>query len=81
MGRAEAARLDRFAASKTGTGQDYRDLWFIGLDENYTVGVWVGNDVNSPMEELTGGELPALIWPRFMTNAVPAGGEWDRLVS
>jgi len=76
-GTGQAARIGRFAAGKTGTSQDYRDAWFIGFDENYTVGVWVGNDDNSPMEEVTGGKLPALIWQHFMTSAVSAEGTSD----
>lgn len=73
-GTGQAAILPRFAAGKTGTSQDYRDAWFIGFDENYTVGVWVGNDDGAPMDKVTGGELPALIWHRFMTDAVPSKG-------
>ena len=76
-GTGQAARLDRFAAGKTGTSQDYRDAWFVGFDENYTVGVWVGNDDNTPMNEVTGGALPALIWQRFMTDAVPPARATD----
>ncbi len=33
------------------------------------VGVWVGNDDNSPMRRVTGGNLPARIWRDFMTGA------------
>jgi 1A family penicillin-binding protein len=70
-GTGEAAALDRFAAGKTGTSQDYRDAWFIGFDQNYTVGVWVGNDDSSPMDKVTGGQLPAVIWQKFMAAAAP----------
>lgn len=70
QGTGQAAQLDRFAAGKTGTSQDYRDAWFIGFDENYTVGVWVGNDDGAPMDRVTGGQLPAQIWQAFMTDAV-----------
>tara|TARA_R110000868_G_scaffold308687_3_gene570127 strand:+ start:786 stop:2840 length:2055 start_codon:yes stop_codon:yes gene_type:complete len=69
-GTGQAAQLDRFAAGKTGTSQDYRDAWFIGFDENYTVGVWVGNDDGTPMDQVTGGQLPAQIWHAFMTGSV-----------
>jgi penicillin-binding protein 1A len=30
-GTGRAARLDRPAAGKTGTSEDYRDAWFIGF--------------------------------------------------
>lgn len=68
-GTGRAAALDRFAAGKTGTTQDYRDAWFIGFDDSLVVGVWVGNDDHSPMKNVTGGSLPAKIWKDFMQQA------------
>jgi 1A family penicillin-binding protein len=68
-GTGRAASLDRFAAGKTGTAQDYRDAWFIGFDDFLVVGVWVGNDDHSPMKNVTGGSLPAKIWKDFMEAA------------
>ncbi len=49
---------------KTGTSQDHRDAWFIGIAPqhgNVTIGVWLGNDDNRPMKGITGGGLPARI--------------------
>ena len=57
------------AVGKTGTSQESRDALFVGWDDRYTVGVWVGNDDNSPMEGVTGGGLPAQIWAKFLTGA------------
>jgi membrane peptidoglycan carboxypeptidase len=57
-----AALADDFAAGKTGTSQDYRDAWFVGFSRNLIVGVWVGNDDQAPMKNVTGGSLPARIW-------------------
>jgi membrane peptidoglycan carboxypeptidase len=37
------------AAGKTGTSQDYRDAWFIGFNDQLVVGVWLGNDDDTPM--------------------------------
>ena len=68
-GTARAARLERPVAGKTGTTQDYRDAWFIGMTADAVVGVWVGNDDNSPMNNVTGGTLPARIWHDFMVEA------------
>jgi penicillin-binding protein 1A len=68
-GTGKAARLPWPAAGKTGTSQDFRDAWFIGFTETLVTGVWVGNDDNSSMREVTGGGLPALIWRDFMTAA------------
>lgn len=33
----------KYIGGKTGTTNDSKDLWFIGLTENVTVGVWVGD--------------------------------------
>jgi 1A family penicillin-binding protein len=68
-GTGRAARLDRPAAGKTGTTQDSRDAWFIGVTADAVVGVWVGNDDNSPMNQVSGGGLPARIWQDFMRQA------------
>ncbi len=61
------------AAGKTGTSQDYRDAWFIGFAGDYTAAVWLGNDDNAPMDNVTGGSLPALIWKQTMRAALNAG--------
>jgi 1A family penicillin-binding protein len=68
-GTGRAARIDRPVAGKTGTTQDNRDAWFIGLTADAVVGVWVGNDDNSPMTNVSGGGLPARIWHDFMQEA------------
>lgn len=59
-----------FAAGKTGTSQNYRDAWFVGFTEPLVAGVWVGNDDEKPMNDVTGGKLPARIWHNFMTEAL-----------
>ncbi len=51
---------------KTGTTQNYKDAWFIGFDDQVTCGIWVGNDDNKPMNKVTGGGAPAIIWQEFM---------------
>lgn len=56
-------------AGKTGTTQSYRDAWFVGFTGNYTAAVWMGNDNFSPMNRLTGGIVPAMIWQRMMLYA------------
>jgi len=84
-GTGRAAALEPHpAAGKTGTGQDYRDAWFIGYTAHFTTGVWLGNDDFSPMKRITGGSLPATIWRGLMEAAhsdkPPAalpGGEWS----
>ncbi len=56
-------------AGKTGTTQSYRDAWFVGYTGNFTAAVWFGNDNFSPMNNLTGGILPAMTWQRMMNYA------------
>ncbi len=60
-GRA-AAVPGRAVAGKTGTTQDFRDAWFVGLVGPLVVGVWLGNDDASPMDEVAGGGLPARLF-------------------
>jgi penicillin-binding protein 1A len=64
-----ASLLPRVAGGKTGTSQDYRDAWFMGFTEQLTTGIWMGNDNNSPMNEVTGGLLPADVWKDYMVAA------------
>ncbi|WP_245881210.1 transglycosylase domain-containing protein [Thalassospira marina] len=68
-GTGKNALLDRPAAGKTGTTSDYRDAWFVGYTADLVAGVWMGNDNGSPMEEVTGGGLPAEMWKSFMLHA------------
>ncbi|MEM1133779.1 MAG: transglycosylase domain-containing protein [Pseudomonadota bacterium] len=80
-GTGRAAQLAIPNYGKTGTSQDNRDALFIGYAgegaNRLVVGVWVGNDDNSPLAGIQGGGLPARIWKRFMAQALkgsaPAG--------
>ena len=69
-GTGREADFGPFAAGKTGTSQNHRDAWFVGFTEPLVVGVWVGNDDETPMKGVTGGKLPARIWRKFMSAAV-----------
>jgi penicillin-binding protein 1A len=69
-GTGARARLPgRRAAGKTGTSQNSRDAWFVGYTGQMVAGVWVGNDDDTPMRDVTGGSLPADIWRQFMAAA------------
>ncbi|OGK45084.1 hypothetical protein A2957_02195 [Candidatus Roizmanbacteria bacterium RIFCSPLOWO2_01_FULL_38_11] len=55
-------------AVKTGTTNDKRDNWTLGWTKDVTVGVWVGNNDNSPMNaKIASGITGASpIWNRIM---------------
>ncbi|MFC4292528.1 transglycosylase domain-containing protein [Sphingorhabdus arenilitoris] len=69
-GTARNARLRIASFGKTGTSQNNRDALFIGYAGDLVVGVWVGNDDNSPLKGVNGGGTPARIWADFMSRAV-----------
>lgn len=58
------------AYGKTGTTQNYHDAIFVGYVDDLVVGVWLGNDDNSPMNGVVGGGEPAKIWKAFMLSAL-----------
>lgn len=68
-GTGARANFGRPAAGKTGTSQNWRDAWFIGFTPDYVAGVWVGNDDDRPMNQVTGGQVAAAIWRDFMSTA------------
>lgn len=69
-GTGRAAALPVPAFGKTGTTQDGRDALFVGWAGDLVVGVWIGNDDNSPVAGAAGGGLPAHIWRDFMVRAL-----------
>ncbi len=81
-GTGKAAKTGRPSAGKTGTSQDSRDAWFVGYTADIVAGAWFGNDDGSPMRNVSGGNLPALLWGRVIARgfegvpamALPGGG-------
>ena len=69
-GTGRAARLAVSAYGKTGTSQEGRDALFVGFAGDLVVGVWIGNDDNTPLPGMVGGGLPARIWADFMRQAL-----------
>lgn len=64
---------NRAVAVKTGTTNSKRDNWTVGWSTNAIVGVWVGNNDNSPMTNVASGVTGASpIWRRIMVAA------WDK---
>ncbi len=58
-------------AAKTGTTQDFRDGWIIGYTPSLAVGVWVGNNDNSPIKKEPGVVVAGPIWRAFMDEVLP----------
>ena len=54
-------------AVKTGTSSNFRDNWCVGFTAEYTVGVWVGNFDNSPMQSVSGVSGAGPIFHRVMS--------------
>ncbi len=58
-------------ALKTGTTNDYRDAWAMGYTPGLAVGVWAGNNDNTPMQRRGSSILAAVpIWHDFMVEAL-----------
>lgn len=61
----------RPVAVKTGTAQDFRDAWTIGVTPSLAAGVWVGNNDYSPMAKGADGSVVAApIWNAFLREAL-----------
>jgi penicillin-binding protein 1A len=60
------ARLGRPVAGKTGTSENYRDLWFVGYIPQLATGVWMGNDDSTPTRGAS--STAAAIWRMFMAQ-------------
>lgn len=56
----------RPVAVKTGTTEDYRDAWTIGYTPSLAIGVWIGNNDNSPMSSVAGSSGSGPIWLNLM---------------
>ena len=58
-------------AVKTGTTNDYRDVWITGYTPNLVLGFWAGNNDNTPLEKKVAGFIIAPIWNDLMQKILP----------
>jgi membrane peptidoglycan carboxypeptidase len=59
----------KVVSAKTGTTNDFRDNWTFGYTPSFVVGVWVGNNDNSPMYSVASGITGAApIWHDIMAH-------------
>lgn len=61
---------DRPVATKTGTTNDYRDVWVIGYTPSVVIGMWGGNNNNTPIDKKVAGLVLAPIWHKAMATAL-----------
>ena len=70
------------SGGKTGTTNDYTDVWYIGFTSDLVAGVWMGLDKPEKiMTNAQGGRLAAPAWTAFMTEVYrrkPAPPDWPR---
>jgi penicillin-binding protein 1A len=70
------------AGGKTGTTNDYTDVWFIGYTADLVAGVWIGFDQPKKiMDNAQGGRLAAPAWTSFMREVYerkPPPPDWPR---
>lgn len=57
-------------AVKTGTTNDYRDVWIVGYTPDIAVGAWGGNNDNTSIDKKVAGFVIAPLWHRFMETAL-----------
>lgn len=73
-GTGTRANIGRPAAGKTGTSQNYRDVWFVGYTPQLVTSVWVGHRTEKTIyvngSRAFGGTVCAPIWGQFMRAAL-----------
>ncbi len=71
-------------AGKTGTTNDYTDVWYIGYTTDLVAGVWMGFDQPKKIkDQAQGGQLAAPAWTSFMREVYsrkPSPPDWPRPV-
>ncbi|MDM5308783.1 penicillin-binding transpeptidase domain-containing protein [Peribacillus frigoritolerans] len=58
-----------YVGGKTGTTNDVKDMWFVGLTANYTTGVWMVRDKPSNLQSIYSHSPHLLIWKDISQTA------------
>ena len=70
------------SGGKTGTTNDYTDVWYVGFTTDLVAGVWIGFDQPKEiMSNAQGGRLAAPAWISFMREVYerkPTPPDWPR---
>jgi penicillin-binding protein 1A len=75
---ATAAVLKIPIAGKTGTSNDAKDTWFVGLTPDYAIGIWIGYDDPRPMPRETGGSNAVPVYIDIMKQLNPPARAFPR---
>lgn len=57
-------------AVKTGTTNDFKDVWTVGYTPRIAVGMWAGNNDNTPLHKNIAGFIITPVWHAFMVEAM-----------
>ncbi|GAB6180960.1 penicillin-binding protein 1A [Desulfotomaculum defluvii] len=69
-GTGTRANISGHEAGKTGTTNDSRSLWFVGMNKDISTAVWIGNSNNKPVYGYHGGDLAAPVWREYITTLI-----------
>ncbi|MFB6467553.1 transglycosylase domain-containing protein [Cytobacillus sp. Hz8] len=57
-----------YVGGKTGTTNDYKDYWFVGLTKAITAGVWVGRDNSKSIQSIESNSPQLYIWKSIVSG-------------
>jgi penicillin-binding protein 1A len=58
---------------KTGTTNENRTVWFVGITPEYITAIYVGRDDNKKVDGITGGSGAAPLWSKYYQTLINTG--------